>query len=150
MRPRLSAAFWIPFVACGGAPTLDGCATGWWLDSSMSCAAACPGQPECSASDCRLMGILGLLANRSSRQGFVTSSKERGSLSALGPIMRSTWSVTDDKLRISEGSMPIAATCTSASLEIGIGSRDRAPSNISAALEKAAATDEWISVPVAP
>lgn len=138
-------------AGCGGSSgSLDSCATGWWLDPASDCSTACPGQPECSATDCRLGSILGLLSDHTTAQAFITSSVQLSQLSALGSVARSKWSVSDDRITITEGGNPALGTCTATTLDIGINSRSRAAAGVARALDSAAASGNWSRVAVPP
>lgn len=149
MLKRMVIAFLASSAAgCGPGPTqsppAETCVQGWWLDRGTACDLACPGQPECSLSDCRLQNFLGLLPTGVSVQGTITIAASSRAWSAWGPPQPDSWSIDANALlKTGASAMPIAFKCDGSSLSLGFVTSDRAESALGVALSEAHSREAW-------
>lgn len=108
---RVTIAFTLLCVAtvsCGGgandgpsqsAGQLSRCVAGWWQDPAPS-ACACPGAPECDASDCESTRVIAFTPEGVSYTGVVRVSAESRSASPTASLSRGKYFVEEGRIRI--------------------------------------------------
>jgi hypothetical protein len=92
-------------LGCDGDETLSACVEGWWQDAAAG-TCACPGAPECDATDCEGLRVLGFTADGRAFTGIVRASAERQTASAIGSLSNGTYTVEDSVIRVTPADAP--------------------------------------------
>lgn len=133
-------------AACNGGGSSSSSATstcpaGWWVDSSSSSCSACTGSnsnPECTHADCVQLGFQGFPDGQTAIDGVLTYSVEAGTISALGPCVRRTYTISSGTIQIS-GTQDAGLSCSGDRLTTTYAYKIRPSAGLSAALDRALA-----------
>lgn len=126
----------------GGAGDAVNCLLGFWTEPESDCQVACPGAPECTATDCKLVTYLGLRDGGISYQGAVTVSASAGTLSCFGgPGQLDTWAFSaDGGLKIAANGQAVRYRCSFQSLDLDLFTKSRATPRLALALDQSIST----------
>jgi len=152
----------------GGSLALASCLPGWWVDDGYPIACGSTGSlycwpdtfttPECAASDCQELSAIRYQADHSLVSATFTYSASLGQLSAQqGYVSTGTWNLTAQGWLYTDGNAQTALeeACTATQLtETTPGGSQpndvlqRMAKNLANALDGAASSGNWQSVPV--
>jgi hypothetical protein len=137
----IAIALTLTLGACGSSQAsapLDDQVKGWWVTPQTG-DCYCPPQPECGAGDCVSYSVLGLLPDGSYYDGRVSVSSKGKTMSTMGALSTGKYRVQGSTVIISQSNIPDATLetkVTNAQLTLGSRVDDRAPVNLSTALDR--------------
>jgi hypothetical protein len=131
------------FTGCSGVPPKDlpvateACLVGWWHGPSSTCDFGCPGQPECTATDCELVDYVAFLQDKSTLSGNITLSRSMKKFSSLGPRDQGVWSLeAGGALRLRADGGTVDAQCEGPRLDLGLATQERYDQPLASALDR--------------
>jgi hypothetical protein len=133
----------LSLVGCGsGKATDQTCPTGWWTQQTSGACSICTASgsnPECGRADCVQIAVEGFRDARDEFSGIVTYSKEAGTISSVGDIVKRTYVQDSGTIHIDGTNRSSLAVCDGSRLRWDYASQVRASSELAGALDRGTA-----------